>query len=194
MDEQDPNPAQKKKSSAILSAARAHFAQRGFEATKLSDVAKDADVAVGTIYLRYNSKAELLSGVLAEVETAFCRAMDTAEIWATPFPERFTLVASAVLDTAREQSDLSSLMALSAFAAQSDMKEKRAMIDTIKNHVRSGMEAGELRSDVDPELVAYMAHGLVEGAMRELMTNPQRSAKEIAEHIADAYASWLMKS
>lgn len=194
MSETDISPKQQQKSSAIIAAARTHFATRGFESTKLSDVAKDAGVAVGTIYLRYKSKAELLSGVLREVELAFCKAMDTEEIWASPFPERFVLVAEAVLKTAHSQSDLPALMALSAFAERSAPNNNRAMINTIQRHVLSGMETGALRSNIDPELVAYMAHGMVEGAMRELMANPNRSPKETVESIAEAYSNWLLKN
>lgn len=188
------NPKQQQKSSAILSAARTHFATRGFESTKLSDVANDAGVAVGTIYLRYKSKAELLSGVLSQVELAFCNAMETDEIWASPFPERFTLIAEAVLQTARSQSDLPALMALSAFAEQTDPNNRRAMISTIQKHLESGMETGDLRPNIDPELVAYMAHGMVEGAMRELMANPGRSPQKTVNSIADAFSNWLLKT
>ena len=193
MSETDISAKQQQKSSAIIAAARTHFATRGFESTKLSDVAKDAGVAVGTIYLRYNSKAELLSGVLTDVERAFCKAMDTEEIWASPFPERFVLIAEAVLKTARSQSDLPALMALSAFAERTDPKDKRAIISTIQGHVQSGMEKGDLRSNIDPELVAYMAHGMVEGAMRELMSNPDRSPQDTVAAISDTYSKWLMK-
>lgn len=194
MSEADISPKQQQKSSAILSAARTHFATRGFESTKLSDVARDAGVAVGTIYLRYKSKAELLSGVLSEVERAFCNAMETDEIWASPFPERFTLIAEAVLQTARSQSDLPALMALSAFAEQTGPNDKRAMIRTIQKHLESGIETGDLRSNIDPELVAYMAHGMVEGAMRELTANPGRSPQKTVASIADAFSNWLLKT
>lgn len=194
MSETDISPKQQQKSSAIIAAARTHFATRGFESTKLSDVAKDAGVAVGTIYLRYKSKAELLSGVLSEVELTFCKAMDTDDIWASPFPIRFTLIAKAVLETARSQSDLPALVALSAFAEQTDQYNKRAMISTIQSHVQNGIETGELRPNVDPQLVAYMAHGVVEGAMRELMANPDRSPQETVESISDTFSSWLLKT
>jgi len=194
MSEADVSPKQQQKSSAIIAAARTHFATRGFESTKLSDVAKEAGVAVGTIYLRYKSKAELLSGVLSEVELAFCNAMETDEIWASAFPERFTLIAEAVLQTARSQSDLPALMALSAFAEQPDPNNKRAMISTIQKHLESGIETGDLRSNIDPELVAYMAHGMVEGAMRELMANTGRSPQKTVASIADAFSNWLLKT
>lgn len=192
MEENDLSPAQLKKSSAIVAAARKHFSLHGFEATKLSEVAKDAGVAVGTIYLRYKSKAELLGGVLAEVDTVFATAVDTPDIWAIPFPQRFAHVVIAVLETARAQEDLPALMALSSFAASSGAPDKRAMIEKICEHLQSGISEGVLRSDIDLDLTAQMAHGMVDGAMRELMSNPDRRPEEVVHHITDAYEKWLM--
>lgn len=193
MAEAEPSPAQKKKSSAILDAARAHFAAHGFEATKLSDVARDAGVAVGTIYLRYQGKAELLAGVLDAVEQSFCDAMDTPSIWQTRFPERFTHVIAAVLATAQKQEHLAALMALSAFASKATSTEASRMLTKIEAHIRDGIARGELRDDRDVALVARMAHGMVEGAMRDLMSNPNRNPEEIIAHVSDAYQRWLGK-
>ena len=194
MTDTDLSPAQMQKSNAILDAANEHFAANGFEATKLSDVAKDAGVAVGTIYLRYNGKAELLAGVLDRTEAAFCAAMDTPVVWATPFPQRFTLVVSAMLSTAQKEANLAKLMALVSYASQPSSPDKSRILLKIEEHIQDGMDRGELRADVDPILTSRMAHGMVDGAMRELMTNPKRDAKETTRHIAEAYARWLMKA
>ena len=64
---------------AILAAAERRFAQRGFHATKLTDIARDAKVTDGTIYLYFENgkdslfdallwrrKLELLHGALTE--------------------------------------------------------------------------------------------------------------------------------
>src|SRR5689334_7533882 len=48
------------KRERILLAAERIFARRGFFAAKVSDVAKEAGVADGTIYLYFKSKDELL--------------------------------------------------------------------------------------------------------------------------------------
>lgn len=191
MDERELSPSQKRKSSAIINAARAHFAAHGFEATKLSEVAKDSGVAVGTIYLRYTSKAELLAGVLDDVEQSFVNAMDTPEIWRTPFPQRFAEVVSAVLSTARDQQGLAELMALSAFASTSPSSGKKRMLEKIAAHIDEGMSRGELRGDLDLALAARMAHGMVEGAMRELMSNPDRNPSDTVAHVANAFSLWL---
>jgi len=185
-----PSDAQILKSTAILRAARVHFAKHGFEATKLSEVARDAGVAVGTIYLRYAGKSELLGGVLEDVEQSFCAAMDTSAIWDAPFPQRFADIVSAVLATAAKADDLAALMALAAFAPD---YHGQAMLRQIEAHILDGVAQGAMRDDVDPAIAARMAHGMVEGAMRELMANPARLSSEVVAAVSDAYSRWLLR-
>lgn len=185
------NPAQDRKTQAILDAAEAHFAAHGFDAARLSQIAKDAGVAVGTVYLRYQGKAELLSRVLERTEQSFADAMDTADIWQMPFPQRFDAVVRAIFDAASKQENLARLMALTAYAAKENPAEKSRVLGMIEAHISDGVARGELRRDVDLGLGARMAHGMVEGAMREMMADPDRDAGPIIGQIADAFARWL---
>jgi len=50
----------------ILSAALASFAERGFAATRLDDVAERAGVTKGTLYLYFRSKEELFKAVVRQ--------------------------------------------------------------------------------------------------------------------------------
>ena len=59
--------AQQRRRDDILQAALKIFDQDGFEAAKMADIAKEADVAKGTLYLYFDTKADLLEGV---IETA----------------------------------------------------------------------------------------------------------------------------
>lgn len=184
-------PAQSKKTDAILDAAKKHFAAHGFEATRLSDVAKDAGVAVGTIYLRYEGKAELLSGVLDRTERSFAEAMNRPVIWETPFPDRFKLLVSAIFETARQEEDFARLMALSTYAANTGTHAKSHVLAGIESHMKDGVARNELRADVDLSLAARMAHGMVEGAMRAMMAEPSRDPAMVISHIANASELWL---
>jgi len=56
---------------AILAAALDEFAERGFAATRLDDVARRADVAKGTIYLHFADK-ETLFEELVRMELRPC--------------------------------------------------------------------------------------------------------------------------
>lgn len=191
MTEVRDSPAQIKKTEAILDAAKAHFAKHGFEATRLSEVAKDAGVAVGTIYLRYEGKAELLTGVLQRTEQSFANAMDIPEIWKTPFPERFSALVGAIFVAASKEESLAQLMALSTYAANTGEHDKSQVLGMIEAHMRAGVEKSELRDDIDLSLAARMAHGMVEGAMREMMANPSRDPEPVIAQIADASSRWL---
>src|SRR5499433_4409154 len=76
------SPARKTRSierrDAILSAALDEFSIRGFEATRLDDIARRAGVAKGTIYLYFRDKESLfqdlvramLSPIIARLEAA----------------------------------------------------------------------------------------------------------------------------
>ena len=184
--------SQQQKSQAILNSARKHFAENGFEATKLAHVASDAGVAVGTIYLRYDGKAELLNGVLDDVDASFCDAMDTPEIWSKPFPERFQAIVSAMFATAQAEEHFAELMALSSYSDQALCHHKRRILTKIEEHVQDGVKRAELRDDADVAIVARMAHAMVEGAMREWMANPDRNLDDTIAHIVDAYERWML--
>jgi AcrR family transcriptional regulator len=54
---------------AILAAALEEFSARGFEATRLDDVAKRADVAKGTIYLYFRDKEALFQELIRAMLT-----------------------------------------------------------------------------------------------------------------------------
>ena len=50
----------------LLEAAVRVFAERGFEATKVQDIAQEADLSLGTIYSVFPGKQELYEAILAE--------------------------------------------------------------------------------------------------------------------------------
>ena len=57
--------SQKRRRDDIVEAALKIFDRDGFEAAKMVDIAKEADVAKGTLYLYFDTKAALLEGVIA---------------------------------------------------------------------------------------------------------------------------------
>ncbi|WP_394780852.1 TetR/AcrR family transcriptional regulator [Undibacterium sp.] len=66
----DPKPRWERRKDArpqeLLSAALDLFVERGFAATRLDDIAKNAGVSKGTLYLYFSSKEELFKTVVRE--------------------------------------------------------------------------------------------------------------------------------
>ncbi|MFO0576592.1 MAG: helix-turn-helix domain-containing protein [Polyangia bacterium] len=64
----------------ILDAATHVFADKGFHAATVRDIARAAGLADGTLYLYFQSKADLLLGILARLNESERRALDLAAL------------------------------------------------------------------------------------------------------------------
>ena len=69
--------AKAEKRARILAAARALFEERGFERTSMSEVARAADVAEGTVFQYAATKTDLLMMVVDALWGAHEQAMTT---------------------------------------------------------------------------------------------------------------------
>ena len=70
---------QQRRKQDILEASLKIFDRDGFEAAKMSAIAEEADVAKGTLYLYFDSKAALLEGV---IQSAIIPTLRTADVTA----------------------------------------------------------------------------------------------------------------
>lgn len=178
----------KERDRQVLWAARNLFAERGFEATTVADVAAKAGVAVGTVYLRFENKAALLAGVLQQVAEDFVAVMAASAIQARPWRHRLRPLFSSLLAEAQRQSDLPALMALSQHN-RVDVGEN-IVLAWIARFIEDGQAAGAFRPmAVGP--AAAMAFGMVQGAMQHMLATGG-SAGPYVEALADAAERWVM--
>ena len=63
---------------AIVEAAREEFAERGYGATSIRDIAQRAGVSLSALYYYYESKQELLVAILDDANDAYFRACEEA--------------------------------------------------------------------------------------------------------------------
>ena len=154
--------------AALLATATRAFAERGYEASSVNDVARDAGVSVGTLFKYFPDKAALLEAVLADIEKDFLAAMSDPAIHVGPHLARLRPMMRALFGLATEREHFfwaltSGTHALRGARAATPGSTLRASIAAF---VRSGIQAGELRR-VDPERIAAVGYGVVEAAMRQ---------------------------
>lgn len=65
-----------KKKQAIMRASTILFAEKGFNETAISEIAKMTRVAEGTIFYHFSTKTELFLSILSEVEKGIIREFD----------------------------------------------------------------------------------------------------------------------
>jgi AcrR family transcriptional regulator len=64
--------------AAILNAALEEFTQHGYATTRMEDIARRAEVAKGTIYLRFKDKEALFEAIIRQQVSPVVQAIDTA--------------------------------------------------------------------------------------------------------------------
>jgi AcrR family transcriptional regulator len=161
---------------AILTAALDEFSMRGFEATRIDDVAKRAGVAKGTIYLYFRDKEslfqELTRAMLSPLIGAIA-ALGEVDMPMHAFAERFVdLFVREVYETRRRDvirliiSEGRRFPKLAEFYYRNVLSH---MIKTVRALLRRALDRGELADDalirfpqllVAPGIIAIFWSGL----------------------------------
>lgn len=198
-----PSPAQLKKTDAarsrILRAARDVVALDGWTEAQIALVAHRADVATGSIYRHFESKADLYAQVLAMVserEVAVVAAIIDSEGAAA---ERLIDAISAFAQRAMRGRRLA--YALIAEPCEpainvARLKYRKALADQIARVIEQGIASGEF-VEVDVDLAA----SCVTGAFMEALVGPlapelepdSEAAKATALTIASMSARMLFR-
>jgi AcrR family transcriptional regulator len=159
----------------ILEAALAIFAHRGYRNARLDDVAEAAGVTKGAIYHYFDTKEELLLGVIDHYQTlAFGRAEDALRDDRPPASTRIRLLVRKVFDPqgATKSNDLLSLLVRDIanevpHVHEHWLRDGPARLWTLLERlVEEGTRRGEFRPDADAEVAARL---LISGLMLQRM-------------------------
>lgn len=132
--------AKAEKSARILAAARALFEERGFERTSMSEVARAADVAEGTVFQYAATKVELLMMVVDALWGAHERGTTTPSLSAFVAPgvataggetaDRIAELISPLVTAMRRWSELATWVAREILFG-ADMPHRRRVLDHV---------------------------------------------------------------
>jgi TetR/AcrR family fatty acid metabolism transcriptional regulator len=160
------------KREAILRAAIKVFAEKGYFNSKVADIAKEAGIADGTVYLYFKSKDEIL-------HSFFDRAMEDfiaegkkqlAEIQKPE--EKLRRIAQLHLERLGSDRELAIVFQVELRGSTKFMQEFSAAgfaeyLDIIRETISDGQQQGVFRGDLKPVVVAKILYG----ALDEMVTN-----------------------
>lgn len=167
-----PQPPIGDKRDAILKAATRIFARNGFFQSQVADVARDAGVAAGTVYLYFRSKDDLLVSLFERtMREAIAEGRAALEGLADP-EERLRRIARLHLERLGRDRDLAvvfqvELRQSTKFMEQFSSTYLRDYLGLIRETIAGGQEAGAFRADLNPTLAAKVFFG----ALDEMATN-----------------------
>jgi TetR/AcrR family fatty acid metabolism transcriptional regulator len=155
------------KRERILDAAERVFAQRGFFAARVSEIAREAGVADGTIYLYFKSKDELLISLFESRMERF-NALLAAALPAGARPtERLLAAIRTYLSLVHAQPMVAEVLTIELRQSSKFMKEASNpkfgdLLRLLAAIVAEGQQAGELSSEIPAPVAARMIFGILD--------------------------------
>ena len=178
----DPDPRQRR--HQILAAAAGVLCKRGPSKTTMAEIARAAGVAVGSVYLEFRGKAEVLGALSVLRYGMILDAMRSAAEQAEP-AERVRAALRARLDTFielnRQGDHAAQLLSNYCKAVESAWRwYQTEQLAIVRTALRDGVEAGALRPDAESlaEVIlracATFAPPLLRGTERQVRADAER--------------------
>lgn len=168
------------KHSKIIDAAIKVFSRKGFYNARISDIAKEAQVADGTIYLYFNNKYDILISlfeeeigkIILEVKLLIEQEHDPRAM--------LRIFALHHLRLMEEKRELAEVLQMELRQCNKFMREYRntkfiEYVDIVSAIVKKGMEMGEFRADVLPGVFKRAFFGALDETARLWVLSPDHS-------------------
>jgi TetR/AcrR family fatty acid metabolism transcriptional regulator len=182
---------------AILESAVRVFAENGFFAARIRDIAAGAGVAEGTIYLYFDGKDDLLLTAFRDKVAEFCASVSDVLSGALPFEERLARFVALQFESIEADPPLATVLLLesrqsSKFYGGAVRDVLRSYAQAIDGLLASGVQSGELRADADVPLARRMLIGALEEIELEWLLGEQhRPLVPMAPRVAATFLRGL---
>jgi TetR/AcrR family fatty acid metabolism transcriptional regulator len=160
------------KRELILGAATRVFARSGYFNSKVADIATEAGIADGTVYLYFKSKDEILHSIFDRAMGRFI-GEGRSQLAKLDAPvDRLRKIAELHLERLGADRDLAIVFQVELRGSTKHMQEFSAAgfaeyLDIIRETIESGQRRGDFRGDIKPITAAKILYG----ALDEMVTN-----------------------
>jgi AcrR family transcriptional regulator len=144
-----------------MAAARKRFEKFGYRATTIALIARDAGIAVGTVYLYFRNKEQILVALFDESNARWMAEAERAAHQPGNAEKRLLRVAQASIERNQRDQLLRAVMnrdlemILAPLCEEFRDKVLRHNVEVMADVIRDGVRSGELRS-TDPEKTAFI--------------------------------------
>src|SRR5436309_1064543 len=153
----------------LLNAAVCVFARKGFHASRVGDIAEEAQVAHGLLYHYFRSKDEVLETIFREAWERLATETDRIESAGVPLREQLRRFARIYLGSWLMTPELIAVLVREIArspAVGNRIDDVRGVFVSLARMIDGARERGEVRADCDPQLAAWTVYG----ALEEILT------------------------
>lgn len=182
-----PSDRQADKRNRILMAAEKVFARSGFFAAKVSEIAKEANVADGTIYLYFKNKDDLLISLFeSRVEHVNAVLKDAIAAHSDPSEQMAALIRT-YLRLVQEQPAVAEVLTIELRQSSKFMKEYAGgpfaeLLRIVGGIIARGQEQGLFVAETAAHLLARMIFGILDELALAWLLLPETSEPGADNH------------
>ncbi len=187
------------KRERILRAATQVFAQYGFYNSKISAIAKLANVADGTIYLYFKNKDDLLISLFEEEMTKIARRMKEEVAKEEGFENKIRKFIQIHLEVIADNKELAEVLQIELRQSYKFMKEYMGTklseyLNIISGIIIQGQKSGEVRSDIIPGIAKRILFGALDeiSGFWVLSKNKRYSIATSAQMLGDIFIHGIL--
>lgn len=180
-----------RKGASILKAAEGIFAEKGFQAATISDIAKKAKVSEATIYDYFSSKEELLFAIPAQTIKEYHEKNNEILLYITGAANKLRFLIKRHLGLYADNPDYANVVMLNLKVNRNFLKTEAYGIiqSSAKKYIqviKEGIQNGEFRPDINPYLVRSMLWGTIEHSVtRRSMLGEPNDLMALADELHD---------
>ena len=182
----------------IIVAATKVFAKKGFYKSKISEIAKEAKVADGTIYIYFENKDDILISLFEEQMKAVINNMEVQISGIDDPARKLERFASTHLDLIEKNQDMAEIIQVELRQSGKFMKEYKnekfiQYLDIIEDIISEGQEKGIFRKDVIPKVAKRAFFGALDEVSRfwVLSSRRQYDIRTVARQISEYFLNGI---
>jgi AcrR family transcriptional regulator len=164
----------------IVAAAKSVFAEAGYHGASINAIIERAQIARGTFYLYFESKAAVFDSILDEAMRELRGRLHRIDVETpgAPAPQvQLREQVTGTLDYIIRDRALATLLLSAGHTPDAEAAERLAQFfgevrDLLERAMESGMEIGLLRT-VHPQLAAAAMLGMFRGVVEQLVTQTE---------------------
>ena len=188
------------KRESILRAAIGVFAHNGYFNSKVADIAREAGVADGTVYLYFKSKEEILHSIFdRSVDEALSEARQQIAV-IPDAREKLRRIALLHLERLGADRDLAVVFQVELRGSTKFMEELSAAgfaqyLELIRSTFEEGQRAGVFRAELNAKVVAKILFGaLDEMATNWILSRRRYKLAPMADQVLDIFLNGVKAS
>jgi AcrR family transcriptional regulator len=160
---------------AILDAGEAVFSEAGFHAAKMTDIADEAGVAVGTLYKHFASKEAIFEAIAERTRLQFAETLKPIGEIAEPL-EQLAAFERVAFEFIEERGSLFAIATQLGYNRNDEEVRSRAeALAFLKRIVEHAMANQQVRADISADTQVIAIAGLMQGAIDDWLARGRRT-------------------